>query len=75
MRVVISELQAEHLAAGTRSSPHDFEVSGATAWVPVPVASSQGRADAYLHGVNTEHGADEELAEAAREQKKKTHPI
>jgi len=70
VRVVISELQAEHLAAGKGFSPDDFDVSGVTQWVPVPVANSQGRSDVDLHRVDTEHGADEDFAEAAREQKK-----
>jgi general secretion pathway protein A len=68
VRIVISELQAEHLAAGTGFSPDDFDVSGEAEWVPVAVAATQVRSEGYLHTVNTASFA----AEGAVEQKKKT---
>jgi hypothetical protein len=71
VRVVISELQAEHLAAGTGFSPDDFEVSGEAEWVPVPaVAAAQERSKVHLRPVNTESFADMDLAAGAIEQKK-----
>ncbi len=76
VRVVISELQAEHLAAGTGFSPDDFEVSGETEWVPVPaVATAQERSEVHLRPVNTESFADRDLAEGAVEQKKNTSNV
>ncbi len=68
VRVVISELQAEHLAAGTGFSPDDFDVSGETEWVPVAVAASQLRSEGHIRTGNTASYA----AEGAVEQKKKT---
>ncbi len=71
VRVVIDELQAEHLAAGTGFSPDDFAISGETEWARVPVAVSQVRSDTHLHSVNTESFADGESVEGISEQKKK----
>lgn len=41
VRVVIGELQAENLAAGTGMSKHDFRSTAAPDWVPVPDDPSQ----------------------------------
>lgn len=79
VRVVISELQSEHLAAGTSFSPEDFSVSGETEWVavpvPVPVAMSLERSEVHQHNANTDLVVDADLAAVADEQKKKTLPI
>jgi general secretion pathway protein A len=47
VRVVITELQAENLAAGTGVSPQDFEQVNEPDWVPVPQSSTAHR----LHAV------------------------
>jgi len=43
LRVVISELQSEHLAAGARLSEDDFERCGPTEWIPGPPGSVDQR--------------------------------
>jgi len=71
VRVVISELQAEHLAAGTGFSPDDFEVTGATEWVPVPAVAAQEHSEVHMRTLNNESFADRGPAKGAVEQKKK----
>ena len=54
VRVVISELQAENLAAGTGFSREDFLDSGQTEWVQVASPESPGRPEPHLVAVNGE---------------------
>ncbi len=76
VRVVISELQAENLAAGTGFSRHDFVDSGPTEWVPMTVESSPGRPEPHLRAVNSEPSitAEDTLVEDTDEAKKKDIP-
>jgi len=76
VRVVISELQAESLAAGTGFSQDDFFVSGKPEWVPVPVATLQMPSEPHLRAVNGELyiAAEGDLAEGADGAKKKDIP-
>ncbi len=71
--VVISELQAESLAAGTGFSQDDFVLNGQPEWVPVPVVSSPVRPELHLHTVNTQSftSAPEDQVERTDEAKKK----
>jgi general secretion pathway protein A len=71
VRIVISELQAEHLAAGTGFLPDDFEGSGETEWVSVASVAASERPEAYLRTVNNESLAERDLAVDAVEQKKR----
>ncbi len=53
VHVVISELQAENLAAGTGISRHDFQASGSPEWVPVPLAASYVRPELQQQAANS----------------------
>ena len=53
--VVITELQAENLAAGTNFSRHDFNLTQAPDWVPSPVpVGQQAPVEPHLHVVQEE---------------------
>ena len=54
VRVVISELQAENLAAGTGYSPQEFQASGSPEWVPVPLATGTSQPDSHPPAANSE---------------------
>lgn len=69
VRVVITELQAENLAAGTGISPQDFDQVGEPEWVPAPEVASHAPAAHRLHAVDNEPSV--RVAEAAIEAKKK----
>ncbi|MCR9105119.1 MAG: AAA family ATPase [Gammaproteobacteria bacterium] len=49
LRVVIGELQSEHLAAGTRILPEDFELAGQQEWVQVPESAMVEKRQSELH--------------------------
>ena len=79
VRVVIGELQAENLAAGTSISEVDFVVSGETQWVPVPgeIAQHEDRPEVYLHAVSSESfsAADSGSTASNVDSKKKAKPF
>lgn len=55
VRVVITELQAENLAAGTGIAQEDFEQFNEPEWVPSPQAQTQPAAAAHrLHAVDND---------------------
>lgn len=73
VRVVISELQGENLAAGTAFSKDDFEVSGGIDSVPVPVSVSPvGSGGHHLQTANSDSVAGDGPAEEEVDQKKNT---
>ncbi len=78
VRVVIGELQAENLAAGTSISEVDFVVSGEAQWVPVPgeIAQHEDRPEVYLHAINSESfsAADSGSTASNVDSKKKAKP-
>jgi len=78
VRVVIGELQAENLAAGTSVSAEDFVVLGETQWVPVPEESAQEQdsPEVHLHAVSGDAfpSADGRSAVSDVGQKKKILP-
>jgi general secretion pathway protein A len=73
VRVVIAELQAEHLAAGTELSLDDFSDTGNAEWVPVPLATTQSYTGENLPTGYAESMANEGFSDEAAE-KKKTLP-
>ncbi|MDG1945236.1 MAG: AAA family ATPase [Halioglobus sp.] len=78
VRVVIGELQAENLAAGTSISDIDFLVSGEAQWVPVPgeITQHEDCPEVYLHAINSESfsAADSGSAPSNIDSKKKAKP-
>jgi len=76
VRVVITELQAENLAAGTGISEHDFDPPGGPEWVSVPQSESRSSAGPKLHAVDSAQGlhADELPSNSPTGAKKKDNP-
>ncbi|MEZ5501987.1 MAG: AAA family ATPase [Halioglobus sp.] len=74
--IVISELQAENLAAGTGFYPGDFAISGTTEWVPVPRSQPGRNPASHLRTASDEHVtvSGNALAEGADVGKKKENP-
>ncbi|CAA0123452.1 Photosystem I P700 chlorophyll a apoprotein A2 [Halioglobus japonicus] len=72
--VVIGELQAENLAAGTGISREDFRNSAEPDWVPVP--DIEGQAAPHLQGDSSApaQAGDSNLVEQSVEVKKKDNP-
>jgi len=75
VRVVIAELQAENLAAGTGIAQQDFRTSAAPEWVPVPADQSQEPPLPQLKAVeNASCVAEEHAGDEPAEAKKKDIP-
>ena len=75
VRVVITELQAENLAAGTGIAQQDFRTSAAPEWVPVPEDQSQEPPLPQLKAVeNASCVAEEHAGDEPAEAKKKDIP-
>lgn len=73
VRVVITELQAENLAAGTGISQQDFDQVGEPEWVPAPQSEQQAPTAQRLHVVDNEQfvAVDEKSSDNPMEAKKK----
>jgi general secretion pathway protein A len=71
VRVVISELQAENLAAGQGFSQTDFEQVGEPEWLNSPLGASQEQAVHQLHAVGGSVAVDDD---PQLELKKKDRP-
>ena len=69
--VVIGELQAENLAAGTGISREDFRNSAEPDWVPVPDAQGQATPPLQEKSSVPEHAAGDSSAEPSAEVKKR----
>ncbi|MEZ5571782.1 MAG: AAA family ATPase [Halioglobus sp.] len=67
MRVVISELQAENLAAGKGFSQQDFEQLGEPEWLDAPASAAQGETVHQLHAVDNAPVVDFDAAGTSRE--------
>lgn len=73
VRVVISELQGENLAAGTSFSQHDFQVEGEPEWAVVPGGASPVKPEGHLHTVTPGSSNGGGVDQGAME-KKRTFP-